>query len=106
MMSWPICYGMPSIHNYLFISNADCGLLKFMMLPQGKIKYIVGKEDVRLAREVKGASKIGVFFIPSIGTLDDITLLKACGGDFIRIGTDVSRSDTAKTYIEHARPLG
>ena len=73
---------------------------------QGIKSLCTDEEYIRLAREVKGASKIGVFFIPSIGTLDDITLLKACGGDFIRIGTDVSRSDTAKTYIEHARALG
>jgi 4-hydroxy 2-oxovalerate aldolase len=64
------------------------------------------EEYVRYALEVKGlTSKIGVFFIPGIGTLDDIKLFKEYGGNFIRIGMDVSRSDLAKDYIQYAREL-
>lgn len=62
-------------------------------------------EYISHAVAAKGTAKIGVFFIPGIGTLEDIQALKANGGNFIRIGTDVSRSDVAKDYIEYARKL-
>lgn len=64
------------------------------------------EQYVRFAAEVKGTAKIGAFFIPGIGTKDDLKFFKTWGGDFIRIGTDVSRSDIAKEYIELARNLG
>ncbi len=64
------------------------------------------EEYVRFAAEAKQTSKIGVFFIPEIGTLEDIKLFAVWGGDFIRIGADVSKSDVAKKYIEYARELG
>jgi 4-hydroxy-2-oxovalerate aldolase len=64
------------------------------------------QEYIELAVSVKGSAKIGVFFIPGIGTKDDIKMFVENGGDFIRIGTDVSHSDSAKEYIEYAKNLG
>lgn len=64
------------------------------------------EEYVRVAVAVKQSSKIGVFFIPGVGTLEDIKLFKSWGGDFIRIGSDVSKSENAKKYIEYAREQG
>jgi 4-hydroxy 2-oxovalerate aldolase len=64
------------------------------------------EEYVSLAAAVKGKSKIGVFFIPGVGTKEDIDLLVANGGDFIRVGTDVSRSESSKEFIEYALSKG
>lgn len=64
------------------------------------------EEYIELAVAAKGKSKIGTFFIPGIGNKDDIKLLAEKGGDFIRIGTDVSNSDSAQEYIEFAKNLG
>jgi 4-hydroxy 2-oxovalerate aldolase len=63
-------------------------------------------EYVTTAVAQKGKSKIGVFFIPGIGNKDDILLFKNNGGDFIRIGTNVSQSDDAREYINYAKGLG
>ncbi len=64
------------------------------------------EEYIELAVAEKGNSLIGTFFIPGIGNKDDIKLLSERGGDFIRIGTDVSKSDSAKEYISYAKDLG
>ena len=64
------------------------------------------EEYIDLAVAVKGNSKVGTFFIPTIGNKEDIKLLADRGGDFIRIGTDVSKSESAREYIEYAKELG
>lgn len=48
----------------------------------------------------------GMFFIPGIGTLEDIDLAAEFGMKFIRIGTDVDHSETAAPYIERAKKYG
>lgn len=60
----------------------------------------------KIAVKAKRGSKIGAFFIPSIGTKDDIKSFFDIGGDFIRIGTNVSFSEEAFEYIEYAKTLG
>jgi len=64
------------------------------------------EEMTRVASGVKGSARIGAFFIPGIGTEEDLRQFRAGGGDFIRIGTDVSRSETAWPFIELAVNLG
>lgn len=54
----------------------------------------------------KNNSKIGVFFIPSIGSYDDILNFKNEGGDFIRIGINATETQQAIPYIEYAKQLG
>lgn len=54
----------------------------------------------------KGDSLVGVFFIPDIGTKDDIKEFKEAGGDFIRIGTNPTDINKAVEYIRYARSLG
>ena len=60
--------------------------------------YITG------AKKVAGNSKIGTFFIPGIGELDDIRYAKDCGIDFIRIGANVNQyrqvREAAQLYAE------
>ena len=54
----------------------------------------------------KGAAKIGAFFIPGVGNAADLRQFRDLGGDFVRIGTDVSRSETAWPFVELAAKLG
>ena len=63
-------------------------------------------EYVLAAAANKGKAKIGVFFIPGTGNVQDIEDFHANGGDFIRIGTNVSDSDDAEEYIQFAKKLG
>lgn len=58
------------------------------------------------ASRSKGSSRIGAFFIPGIGNADDLRMFREHGGDFVRIGTDVSRSEAAWPFIELAANLG
>jgi 4-hydroxy 2-oxovalerate aldolase len=64
------------------------------------------EEMTSIATDVKGASRIGAFFIPGIGTEADLRQFRDHGGDFIRIGTDVSRSETAWPFVELGAELG
>ena len=54
----------------------------------------------------KGAAKIGAFFIPGIGSSDDLLNFRKAGGDFIRIGTNCTETEKALEYISYARELG
>jgi len=64
------------------------------------------EEMTAAAASVKGRARIGAFFIPGIGTEDDLRGFRAAGGDFIRIGSDVSRSETAWPFVERSAELG
>ena len=46
---------------------------------------------IKGAKSVVRNSKIGVFFIPGIGSLDDISMAADLGVDFIRIGVNINR---------------
>jgi len=46
---------------------------------------------IKGAKSVARHSKIGVFFIPGIGSLDDIHMAADLGVDFIRIGVNINR---------------
>ena len=62
--------------------------------------YILG------AKSVSKNAKIGVFYIPGIGTIDDIRQAVDCGVDFIRIGANVDRYSEMHTAAEFAKKLG
>jgi 4-hydroxy 2-oxovalerate aldolase len=64
------------------------------------------EEAVAIASAVKGDAKVGAFFIPGIGSRDDLRAFRSHGGDFVRIGADVSRSDTAWEFVDFAAGLG
>lgn len=61
---------------------------------------------ITAAKSVAGNAKIAAFFIPGIGSEDDIRAAAACGLDFIRIGTNINEFRKAKPYVELARELG
>lgn len=54
----------------------------------------------------KGESLIGAFFIPGIGTIDDLSLFKESGGDFVRVGVNVTEPQRALNAIESAKNMG
>lgn len=58
------------------------------------------------AKRATHTAKIGAFFIPGVGELDDIRSARAAGLDFIRIGTNVTDITPAKAYIDHAKSEG
>lgn len=51
-------------------------------------------------------SKLGVFFIPTIGNASDLRTTASLGLDFVRIGTNVDDVNSAIPYIQLARELG
>jgi 4-hydroxy-2-oxovalerate aldolase len=64
------------------------------------------EEMTTAAARAKGAARIGAFFIPGVGVADDLRHFRDLGGDFVRVGTDVSKSDSAVEFIELAARLG
>jgi len=64
------------------------------------------EETITIASAAKGNAKVGAFFIPGVGSRDDLRAFRSHGGDFIRIGADVSRSETAWEYVDFAAGLG
>lgn len=54
----------------------------------------------------KGNSLIGAFFIPGIGTKEDILVFREAGGDFIRIGANATEMYKTYDYITFAKSLG
>jgi 4-hydroxy 2-oxovalerate aldolase len=71
-------------------------------------KFKAKESDVnycKAAKESTKKSKLGVFAIPNIASLDDIRKAKDNGMDFVRIGTNVENYKDAVKFIELARKL-
>ena len=51
-------------------------------------------------------ARFGMFCIPGIAEIDDLTMAAQNGMGFVRIGTDVAKVEEAKPFIERARELG
>ena len=64
------------------------------------------EEMATVAARVKRDAKIGAFFVPGIGNADDLRRFRDLGGDFVRVGTDVSKSESAWEYVRLAADLG
>jgi len=63
-------------------------------------------EYLEAARDAAPEALIGMFFIPGIGTRSDIAEAKKRGLDFIRVGTNVSETDTGEEYVKFAKDVG
>lgn len=61
---------------------------------------------MKAAREAADKAKVGTFFIPTIGTKDDLLRAKDHGMDFIRVGNNVDRYRDARGFVEYANSLG
>jgi len=64
------------------------------------------EEMAAVAGRAKRGSKVGAFFIPGVGDADDLRRFRDAGGDFLRIGTDVSKSESAWEFVDLAVDLG
>ncbi len=64
------------------------------------------EEYITSAVRAADKAQIAVFFIPGIGSLDDIRAAAENGLSILRVGTDVTRSQETKPYIEAAKKLG
>jgi 4-hydroxy 2-oxovalerate aldolase len=64
------------------------------------------EEYVRAAAESLKRARFGAFFIPGLGTKEHLDMARHYGMSFIRIGTNVTRSEEAREFIEYARELG
>src|SRR5580693_4799802 len=65
--------------------------------------------DERLIEAAKRAApnaQIGCFFIPGIGTADQLKSARAAGLDFVRIGYSAPEIEDAYPYLTLARELG
>lgn len=58
------------------------------------------------AKNAAPDAKIGVFFIPGIGTKNDIDIAVANGIDFIRIGNNVDTFEKTNEFAEYAKKKG
>lgn len=73
---------------------------------KGVNTILTDEEFAEIAAAVKSNSKIGFFFIPGVGTKEDMKMSREKGCDFVRVGTDVSKNESAREYIEYAKELG
>jgi 4-hydroxy-2-oxovalerate aldolase len=64
------------------------------------IEYVVA------AKSAVSRAKIGMFAIPGIAKIDEISAAADAGLDFLRVGADLDRIDTMAPFVEHARKLG
>jgi 4-hydroxy-2-oxovalerate aldolase len=65
--------------------------------------------DERLIESAKRAApnaKIGSFFIPGIGTREQLQSARDAGLDFVRIGYNATEVEEAYPYLEYARNIG
>ncbi len=63
-------------------------------------------EHIIAVKSVTRTAKIGVFFIPGIGTLEDLKKAAELGIDFVRIGTNINQVDEAEPYLRLSKDLG
>lgn len=64
------------------------------------------EEYLRAAAEATRSARFGAFFIPGIGTEDDLHLAADCGAHFIRIGTNVTEVEAGRPFIARAKDRG
>ena len=64
------------------------------------------EEYLKAAASSLTTARFGTFFIPGIGTEDDIRLAADCGAHFIRIGTNVNEVEQAAPFLNLAKSLG
>lgn len=58
------------------------------------------------ARKSSGAAKVGAFYIPGIGSRDDLESARAAGLDFVRVGCNADEVEKAFGDVTFARSLG
>jgi 4-hydroxy 2-oxovalerate aldolase len=74
--------------------------------PEIGIAAATDEEYVRAAAGALKTARFGAFFIPGVGTRAHLDMAREHGMSFVRIGTNVTRSNEARESIEYARRLG
>lgn len=64
------------------------------------------EEYVRAAARAVTRARIGAYFVAGIGTEEQLRMARDQGAHFIRVGSDILRSEEAGRYIATARELG
>lgn len=64
------------------------------------------EEYMIAAKEVLKKAKYGMFCIPGIARLEDLTLANKHSMDFVRIGTDVTKISQSEKFIRKAKDFG
>lgn len=73
----------------------------------GKGAMLSGDERyIEVAKRAAPAAKIGCFFIPGIGTRDQLKSARDAGLDFVRIGYSAAEIEDAYPYLTLAKKLG
>lgn len=74
--------------------------------PEHGVSLYSDVEYIEAAKKVAGNSKLGMFCIPGIARIEDLTAAKEHGIDFVRIGISADKLDKAKEYIVKAKEVG
>ncbi len=61
---------------------------------------------IEVAKRAAPDAQIGCFFIPGIGTADELKSARDAGLDFVRIGYNATEIEEAYPYLTHARKVG
>jgi len=116
--SYPIDYQFTAEDTYLICTGLERAGFRLIEIGHGTglRSSVAGKgkaaaTDEEYLAAAKAAlsgtdAKFGMFFIPGIGKIEDLDVAARHGMGFVRIGTDVTEVDKAKSYIEYAKSLG
>lgn len=64
------------------------------------------EEYLQAASQALTGAKFGMFCIPGIARLEDIDMAASHGMHFLRVGTNITETESAKAFIEKGRALG
>lgn len=74
--------------------------------PKYGIAAATDEEYLRAAAGALRSAKFGAFFIPGIGTRRDLEMARDLGMSFIRVGTNITQSEEADSFLQFAKKLG
>ena len=74
--------------------------------PQLGIAAATDEQYLEAAASALTSARFGAFLIPGVGTLQHLDLARKYGMHFVRIGTNITRSETAEPFIKYAKDLG
>lgn len=74
--------------------------------PRYGVAFEADEVYLEAAAETLTHAKWGTFFIPGIGTLDDLDRAKSYNMDFVRIGSEVEKYKTMIPFIQRAKEHG
>lgn len=63
-------------------------------------------EYIESAKRAVNKAKIGMFFIPEVGNIEDLKQARRAGLDFVRVGINITNYKKAFEYLEYANELG